>query len=83
MTVPHAAIQEIFSLFEGQLDNVDEDGGVQVGFYLDEYDVERTKQTLAQISAWLDTIPTKKRYPGLADDDEEDAQETSLSQPAA
>ena len=63
MTVPYAAIQEIFDLFEGQLDNVDEDGGVQVSFYLDEDDTERTKQKLAQISAWLDTIPTKARYP--------------------
>ena len=78
MTVPCAAIQEIFHLLEGTLDNPDpDDGDVTVRVYLDEDDVKRTKQNLTAISEWLNTIPIKARYPGL--DDDEDAKEALLN----
>jgi hypothetical protein len=65
MTVPYAAIQEIVDLVEQQLENIDPDEGVEIKMYLDADDAERAKRKLAEISAWLNTLPTNARYPWL------------------
>ena len=68
--IPYAAIQEIADLFAGQLNFIDEDEGITVSIYLDPDDAERARQKLAAVRAWLGTVPTKQKYPGLDDGEE-------------